>query len=176
VRTTRLANASSAQAPRLILLAEDNPTTQTMVLLQLQRLGYSAHTVSDGRQAVNAVAVAPSAYAIVLMDCQMPELDGFAATRALRESSGPGGRHIPIVALTAYSTEQDRQKCLAAGMDDYMSKPVTRERLREVLERWMPPEAKPGALGMEQEPRVRGGSSSQADKANGVAPGGTSGV
>jgi len=140
VRTSRLPAPGGAAAPRLILLAEDNPTTQTMVLLQLQRLGHSAHTVSNGRQAVNAVAVAPSAYALILMDCQMPELDGFAATRALRESSGDHGRHIPIVALTAYSTEQDRQKCLASGMDDYISKPVTRERLREVLERWIPAE------------------------------------
>jgi PAS domain S-box-containing protein len=145
VRTTRLPSSTRGQAPRLILLAEDNPTTQTMVLLQLQRLGYSAHTVSDGRQAVNAVAVAPSAYAAILMDCQMPGLDGFAATRALRESSGEDGRRIPIVALTAYSTEQDRQKCLASGMDDYISKPVTRERLREVLERWIPSEARPGS-------------------------------
>lgn len=170
VRTTRLASAASAQAPRLILLAEDNPTTQTMVLLQLQRLGYSAHTVSDGRQAVNAVAVAPSAYAIILMDCQMPELDGFAATRALRENTGPGGRHIPIVALTAYSTEQDRQKCLASGMDDYISKPITRERLREVLERWMPPEARPGALESEQQPLARETGVPPPDRASGTEP------
>jgi len=170
VRTTRLAEASTAPAPRLILLAEDNPTTQTMVLLQLQRLGYSAHTVSDGRQAVNAVAVAPSAYAMILMDCQMPELDGFEATRALRESAGPGGRHIPIVALTAYSTEQDRQKCLDCGMDDYISKPVTRERLREVLERWMPPEARPGALDAEPESWEPDTGNHQTGRANGAAP------
>jgi polar amino acid transport system substrate-binding protein len=141
--TAKASDAEGTRTPRLVLLVEDNQTTQTMVLLQLQRLGYSAHTVSNGREAVAAVSVAPSAYALILMDCQMPEMDGFAATRAIREAEPASGRHIPIVAVTAYATENDRDKCLAAGMDDYISKPVTRDRLREVIEHWMPQEVQP---------------------------------
>jgi CheY-like chemotaxis protein len=132
--------AVDAPAARLVLLAEDNEPTQTMVLLQLQRLGYSAHSVSSGRQAVQAVSLAPSAYGLVLMDCQMPEMDGFAATMAIRELESRTGHHIPIVAMTAYATQHDREKCLAAGMDDYVSKPVTRDNLRQILDRWLKPQ------------------------------------
>ncbi len=133
------AEAMEAPAARLVLLAEDNEPTQTMVLLQLQRLGYSAHTVSNGRQAVHAVSLAPSAYGLILMDCQMPEMDGFAATMAIREMETRTKHHIPIVAMTAYATQHDREKCLAAGMDDYVSKPITRDNLRQILERWLQP-------------------------------------
>jgi CheY-like chemotaxis protein len=136
---SKIGRATSPGRPRLILLAEDNQPTQTMVLLQLQGLGYPVHTVSNGRQAVNAVSVAPSVYGLVLMDCQMPEMDGFSATRAIREAEAASGRHIPIIALTGFASEDDREKCLAAGMDDYISKPVARGRLQEVLTRWLGP-------------------------------------
>jgi CheY-like chemotaxis protein len=95
------------------------------------------HTVDDGRQAVEAVGREP--YDLVLMDLHMPELDGFAATAAIREQEQEVGRHLPIVALTADALVGDAEKSRAAGMDDHLSKPLTRERLAAVVERWVTP-------------------------------------
>jgi PAS domain S-box-containing protein len=131
---------ASALAPGTgwpILLVEDNPINQQVTLLQLKKLGFTAHAVANGREAVEAVLSTP--YALVLMDCQMPEMDGFDATRAIRQAEPYLGRHIPIVALTAHALQGDQDQCLSAGMDDYISKPVNLEELRAVLERWLPP-------------------------------------
>jgi polar amino acid transport system substrate-binding protein len=121
-----------------ILVAEDNPSNQTVIRLQLEKLGYTADFVSNGREALERLGVARPAYDLVLMDVQMPEMDGLQATRLHRKAEGEGGAHIPIIAMTAQALKGDREKCLDAGMDDYISKPVRLERLREALDLWLP--------------------------------------
>ncbi len=131
-------SAEPATARPLALLAEDNPVNQKVALLQLEKLGFDAEVVSDGEAAVAAALAAPDRYALILMDCQMPVLDGFAATRRIRlwEVDQGAGQHIPIIAMTANAMAGDREQCLAAGMDDYLSKPVNRQALSQMLTRW----------------------------------------
>jgi len=116
----------------LILVAEDNPVNQILAARMLERLGYAIELVGDGRQAV--AAVKRTRYAAVLMDCQMPELDGYQATEEIRRGERPG-EHVPMIAMTANSMPGDREKCLAAGMDDYISKPVRARDLLDTLTR-----------------------------------------
>ena len=143
-----------------ILVADDHAINQQLIVLLLEKLGYGADVVSTGREAIDAVAT--GSYALVLMDCQMPEMDGFEATKKIREAEAenrkalgersaeqeseildspdalpltPHVSHLPIVALTANAMPGDREKCLAAGMDDYLSKPIRPEELSLVLER-----------------------------------------
>jgi two-component system sensor histidine kinase/response regulator len=115
-----------------VLVAEDNPVNQRVALRQLERAGVSADAVANGIEAVEAVSRGD--YALVLMDVQMPEMDGFAAARELRRR----GAVVPIVALTANAMTGDRERCLAAGMDDYLAKPVVEEELVRVLDRFLP--------------------------------------
>ncbi len=146
-----------------ILVAEDHAINQQLIVLLLERLGYASDVVATGREAVEAVAT--ESYALVLMDCQMPVMDGFEATRKIRETENMTSKEleikdeegetnpsntpdsllltshlsrIPIVALTANAMPGDREKCLAAGMDEYLSKPIRREELALVLEQLLP--------------------------------------
>jgi PAS domain S-box-containing protein len=118
----------------LVLVAEDNPVNRRLALQQLKKLGFRADAVTDGREAIDAVA--HGTYDLVLMDCQMPEVDGFEATREIRRNEALRGGHVPIIAMTANGLEGDRQACLAAGMDDYLAKPVQLAALRAVVERF----------------------------------------
>lgn len=115
-----------------VLLAEDNPINQRVAQHALTKFNCAVVTVENGRQAIDAFREGD--FDVILMDCQMPVLSGFDAARAIR--ADPRSKNVPIVALTALAMEGDRQLCLDAGMDDYLSKPFKREELREVLRRW----------------------------------------
>ncbi|MBM7865436.1 response regulator [Heliobacterium gestii] len=123
-------------ADRMILLAEDNPVNQKLVLLQLKKLGLHAHAVMNGREAVEAARNVH--YSLILMDCQMPIMDGYEATQTIRSLESQSGRRTPIIAMTAYAMQGDKEHCLQMGMDDYLSKPFVIQALRRVLERWLP--------------------------------------
>ena len=116
-----------------ILVAEDNLVNQKVVKKMLTKLGCTAVIAEDGQQAVDALQ--QSAFDLVFMDCQMPILDGYGATRAIRESESTN--RIPIIAVTANAMQGDREQCLAAGMDDYVSKPIQPAELVRVLGRWL---------------------------------------
>lgn len=118
-----------------ILLVEDNPVNQALALKMLEKLGYHATLAENGQQAVTLIA--ESSYDAVLMDCHMPVMDGFAATAKIRTM--PGRENLPIIALTANAMSGDREKCLAAGMHDYLSKPLRKQELQHMLEKWVTP-------------------------------------
>jgi len=118
-----------------ILLAEDNPVNQKLAVLLLQKAGYSVDVVGDGALAVERVQ--KEKYNLLLMDVQMPEMDGYDATRAIRIwEANKGQDHLPIIAMTASAMKGDRERCLEAGMDDYVSKPLKPELLYEVIKKW----------------------------------------
>ncbi|MCU0226753.1 MAG: response regulator [Bryobacterales bacterium] len=120
-----------------ILIAEDHPVNQRVIQGMVEKLGLRAEIVSNGLEAVHAVCHRP--YAAILMDCQMPEMDGIEATRFIRANEESIGR-IPIVAVTAFGHEDDRRRCLEAGVDEFMVKPIRMETLADVLRRWTKPD------------------------------------
>jgi CheY-like chemotaxis protein/nitrogen-specific signal transduction histidine kinase len=140
--------ASSGPAPELtgarharILLAEDNIVNQKVALAQLKGLGFTADSVANGHEVLTALKQVP--YDIIFMDCQMPEMDGYEASRMIRlaekTSPVPWRAPVPIVAMTAHAMTGDREKCLAVGMDDYLSKPVRKADLQSALIKWLLP-------------------------------------
>jgi TMAO reductase system sensor TorS len=137
-----------------VLLAEDNPVNRELAVAMLEAVGIEVAVAADGREAVELAG--KGGIDLVLMDCQMPEMDGFAATRAIRSGDVPGGARLPIVALTANAMEGDRERCLESGMDEYLSKPFKAPQLYAILARWLP----------EGEPRPK-----PADTAPSSAPG-----
>jgi CheY-like chemotaxis protein len=120
--------------PPRVLVAEDNPVNQRLTHKMLKKLGCAVVTVANGRDAVRRAAA--EVFDVVLMDCQMPEMGGYEATAAIRALAHC--RSLPIIALTAHAMQGDRERCLRAGMNDYMTKPVRLETLTQVLSRWLP--------------------------------------
>jgi len=136
--TARSALPAPGTAPhRRVLLVEDNPVNQKVATRLLERLGCEVQIAGDGREALERVREAT--FDLVFMDCQMPVMDGFEATRAIRRLEAGRGRHLPIIAMTAHAMAADREACLAAGMDDYLAKPIRVDTLRETVERWSKP-------------------------------------
>ena len=123
-----------ASAAPLILLAEDNPVNRDVAIRVLERAGFAVHGVEDGHEALDALA--GRRYEAVLIDCQMPGIDGYEVTRELRRRESDA-QHTPVIALTAHAMEGDRERCLRAGMDDYLTKPVRAQALIDTLNRWI---------------------------------------
>ena len=156
VTESTIAEARARARPR-VLVADDNPVNQQVAAAMLRRIGYRTDVVANGLEAVEALS--RIRYGAVLMDCQMPEMDGYEATGEIRRLED-GARRTPVIAMTAAAMEGDREKCIAAGMDDYISKPVDPQKLEATLRRWAdaedgerPQEATPDASdGSEPEP------------------------
>jgi CheY-like chemotaxis protein len=118
----------------LVLVVEDSPVNRLVAVHVLERCGFRSHVVNDGREALQALS--SQRYDAVLMDCQMPDIDGYEATKELRRREN-GGRHTPVIAMTAHAMTGDRERCIEAGMDDYITKPVRMQTLNDVLRRWI---------------------------------------
>jgi CheY-like chemotaxis protein len=140
--TTYTLAATSAAQRRRMLVVDDSAVNQRVATRMLENMGHRVDVASNGREAV--AAVQNERYAAVLMDCQMPEMDGFEATMAIRRLEGSGKR-IPIIALTAGAMKGDEEKCIASGMDAYISKPVDPDRLSKILNRWVDADIGEGA-------------------------------
>lgn len=125
---------TTADAGCRILLVEDNPVNARLTILQLKRLGYGTQHASNGREAITALQT--SRFALILMDIQMPDMDGFEATHIIRERERHSGERVPIIAITAHAMPGDREKCLEAGMDEYITKPLSLEILAKVIKDW----------------------------------------
>jgi two-component system sensor histidine kinase/response regulator len=130
------APANPARKPVRVLLAEDNVINQKVAVGLLNNIGFPADVAGNGLEVLAALDLRP--YEVILMDCQMPELDGYETTQRIRQR--PDCKSIRIIAMTANAMRGESEKCLEAGMDDYLSKPVRLENLREMLLRWMPAE------------------------------------
>ncbi len=126
---------SKSRSRTRILVADDNETNLMVAVQMLRRLGCHAEVAANGLEVIEALKKIP--FDAVLMDCQMPEMDGYTATRAIRAGEQASGRHVPIIAMTANAMRGDRETCLSAGMDDYLPKPVKIQDLDRVLKRWV---------------------------------------
>jgi PAS domain S-box-containing protein len=157
-----LPEPTEAAATSRILVVEDSSINQQVALGMLRRLGYRADAVANGLEAIDSLERIH--YAAVLMDCQMPEMDGFEASVEIRRREA-GTRHTPIVAMTGNAMEGDRDRCLAAGMEGYISKPVRIEELRAALQRWLPAEDGAGQPTLAGEPASRAAAPGVLDEA-----------
>ena len=150
-RSVKPSSVTDTRARLRILVAEDIATNQEVALAILGKLGYPADAVGNGAAALAAIEKVP--YDLILMDCEMPEMDGYEATRRIREQESAAGKsRIPILALTAHAISGDRGKCMQAGMDDYLSKPIEPRRLAEALEKWLPAQKPAGDPAAQQDP------------------------
>jgi CheY-like chemotaxis protein len=125
-----------------VLVAEDNAVNQKVAVRMLERVGLRPDVAANGREAVEMCAMLP--YDLIFMDCQMPGMDGYTATVEIRKQLGPGPR-VAIIAMTAEAMEGARERCLEAGMDDYITKPVRLDELIEALKKWVPVETLAGS-------------------------------
>ncbi len=116
-----------------ILLAEDNPVNQKLAELMLTKGGYHVEVANNGKEAVEKYITSPGDFDLIFMDIQMPEMDGLEATKAIRKRED----EIPIIAMTANAMKGDMEKCLNAGMDDYMTKPIKRDLIFEMIKKWV---------------------------------------
>ncbi|HEV8201184.1 MAG TPA: response regulator [Candidatus Polarisedimenticolia bacterium] len=132
-------NEARARSRLRILVVDDNDTNRMVAVQMLRRLGWRSEVAANGAEAVEAVK--NIRFDAILMDCQMPEMDGYAATRSIRKIEALAGGHVPIIAMTANALRGDREKCLEAGMDDYLPKPVKIDDLGKALARWTPQES-----------------------------------
>ncbi|MFH0959950.1 MAG: response regulator, partial [Pseudomonadota bacterium] len=130
-RTEKSVLSTESERILRILLAEDNPVNQKLMLLMLNKMGHSVLAVTNGRKAVEAANT--QEFDLILMDVQMPEMDGFQATALIREHQKISGTFTPIVALTAHALKGDREKCISAGMDDYITKPIKASELSRIM-------------------------------------------
>jgi CheY-like chemotaxis protein/nitrogen-specific signal transduction histidine kinase len=131
----RLQDRRDAPASPLVLVVEDSPVNSLVAVRVLERAGFRTCAVADARSALDELAAAH--YDAVLMDCQMPDMDGYAATLELRRRERASGAHTPVIAMTAHAMTGDRERCLDAGMDDYITKPVRSQELVGMLRRWI---------------------------------------
>ncbi|MCP4155504.1 MAG: response regulator [bacterium] len=132
---TRHSISEARRQKTCILLAEDNLTNRLVAMTFLEKLGYRADAVVNGLEVLEAIK--SKSYALILMDCQMPEMDGYEATIAIRKNEENSSLRIPIIAMTAHAMKGDKEKCIAVGMDDYISKPVSPQKLTEIIELWL---------------------------------------
>jgi CheY-like chemotaxis protein len=118
-----------------LLLAEDNAFNQKVAATMLKKLGFEVEVAKNGQETVDKIA-ANADFGLVFMDCEMPVMDGYQATQNIRELEKTTGKHVPIIAMTAHSSPEDRQQCIDCGMDDYISKPFKIDALKEIVEKW----------------------------------------
>jgi CheY-like chemotaxis protein/HPt (histidine-containing phosphotransfer) domain-containing protein len=136
-----LADENSSHSPPLgmVLLAEDDPSAQQFIADLLQRLGFSVQVVPNGTLAVQTAVEDSGKYALILMDCEMPDLDGFDAAKMIRESEGRSAVRIPIVGLVETGSRGSYEDCFASGMDDCIPKPVPMDELKQIMQKWARP-------------------------------------
>ena len=127
----------SYEGKKPVLIVEDNPVNRDLFSLQLQQFGLTTQYATNGREAVELIQADPDAFSIILMDLQMPIMDGITATQLIREHESNTNTHITIVALTANDSAGVQNQCIEAGMDDFVNKPSTLAKISDILSKWL---------------------------------------